>query len=148
MPSLADIADAFTAIAAVVALLTVPYNLIALIYAEWNPKIRFVRSHGMAYYRPSLNYLTWLDGSMCFGVALLVANFFLRAYLHLDPESALQEQPPWSYILSMFNTTVLLLLFVLPSTMLFHIKRRILESPSVEISMDNRKLQKSENTDP
>jgi hypothetical protein len=133
MPSLADIADAFTAIAAVIALLTVPYNIAALIYAEWNPKIRYVRTHVRAYYRPSLNYLTWLDAAMCLGVALLVANFFLRAYLHLDPESQLQEQPPWSYIVSMFNTSFLLLLFVLPSTMLFHIKRRIIHSPSVEI---------------
>ena len=133
LPSIVVIAEVFQYASTVVALLIVPYSLLALFWKRNHPHIRYACQEATAYYHPSLTYLRWLNWAFILAILYLVSNFALRVYLHLEPAAPAAEQPPWSYALSMFGTCLLLLVFVLPSTFLLTLKAQIIEDPIIDV---------------
>jgi hypothetical protein len=116
---LATLAEAFAVAAAFLAFIKIPYSIYALRAWRKDPRIRLA----MAYEDHAVPTTAYYVRLHLYGTVILIINYSIRTYAHLDP--TVPAAPAWSYFLSMFATTSLLVVLWAPAVRLLNLKARI-----------------------
>lgn len=138
-----QVATAGSVAVLVMAVLLMPYSLVALRWHEDDPRIKDTHKDIHRHYGPSLFITTWLTRADFYGMAFVMAVVLARLALRYDVVGEAAPQPAWSLILNLFASLVLLGLLALPTAFLFWTKTQILNirytkrndnSPPIELT--------------
>lgn len=126
------VAEAISIAVIVAALLSIPYMIAALIWERRRPVVRNTYRNPDAFYHPSLWFLTWLTRINIGGIGFVMTVLFIRIALRYEVVGDVTPQPFWSLALSATASLVIVIVWILPATFLFTVKRWICEDDDLD----------------